>query len=89
MGKSKTMEEFFSITRRLRELRLEEAPQNKLGWYKRYIPIESMDGYNDYRLALKQSLMVEEKKENEVKVIKEEIVTVDNDQDVDLGGLFN
>ena len=68
LGKARTMEEFERITHRIRELRMQEAPETKLGWYIRYIPMEDRDAYNDYRRSVKQSIMIEEEKKDEEKV---------------------
>lgn len=83
------MEEFERITLQIRELRMQQAPETKLGWYIRYLPMDDRDGYNDYRLSLKQSTMsVEESKEsdkgNQESAVKEKI-----EEEVDLNTFFN
>jgi len=82
------MEEFERITLQIRERRMQEDPETKLGWYMRYVPVEDRDGYNDYRISLKRNTMIEESKEKDKKDqengVKEKI-----EEEVDLNTFFN
>ena len=69
------MDEYISIATKVRDLRLEEAPESKLGWYKRYIPKESLDEYNDYRASLKKRFIeVQGTNEDETKIAAQKVV---------------
>jgi len=67
LGQAKTMNEFERIVLQVRDLRINEAPESKLGWYVRYIPDEDRDSYNDYRVSLKKSLTNGKNKDHELK----------------------
>ncbi len=90
LGKARTFEEFYDITNRLKELRINESPESKIGWYQRYIPKEDILYYNDYRLSLRQTISIEESKDNFEAEKKVAVVNVveEKQQDMDLGGMF-
>jgi len=91
LGRARTMEEFESITRRLKEKRLDESPESKLGWYLRYMPKEEMDAYNDYRVHVKKMKIETTDQETKIVMIEEEqtkeIINVGVGQNADLDGL--
>jgi len=93
LGKAKTMEEFYEITNKLKDLRINESPESKIGWYSRYIPKEDILYYNDYRISLRQTISIEESKDNfeaEKKVVAVSHGVEDKgNQDMDLGSMFD
>jgi len=92
LSKAKTLEEFTRVTMKLREMRSGENLESKLGWYLRYMPQEHMDGYNDYRISLKQKIMIEQDQGTKEKKAIEEAQgpnNANNEEDVDLNNLFN
>jgi tRNA-dihydrouridine synthase 1 len=90
--KMRVMEDFEEVVRKLQARRIDESPESKLGWYMRYMPPESLNAYNDYKIFKnKQPIMIEESKDNEKERIKEEpqdMGTHNSGQEVDLNGLF-
>jgi tRNA-dihydrouridine synthase 1 len=98
LGRTRNMEDFEEVVKRIQAMRINESPESKLGWYMRYVPQESLDSYNDYRIFIKkQTLMIEndngkgkDKAEAEEKRKEdlEDTRTKSAEQEVDLNGLF-
>jgi len=75
MAKANKFDQFWSITNRLKELRLGEEAASKLGWYMRYIPMETRTLYNDHHISVSQKRLMIENSTHEEEVVQKKMKT--------------
>jgi len=90
LAKARTLEELTKITQMVHDLRVNESPETKIGWYLRYMPKDDLDGYNDYRLSEKKKLLIEQG-EQEIATEAQPAQAAEEETEVDvaLDNLFN
>jgi hypothetical protein len=88
MTQAKTLPEFKEVALKLKERRLGQEPETKLGWYMRYMPEESRDCYNDYLVHKKFPNGLEKKASSKIEEEKNNVNTEINVEE-NLGDMFN